>query len=404
MDLRPDMSVGDRLKVARRYAGFSQEQLAERSGVHIDTIRKLEQNQRHSARVSTANSLAGALGIETTALLLGALEEGVRHDSGLLAVRRALVPLDDFTPPADVVEEDTPPDLDALRESVCDGWSNYHAGDFASLGATLPSLIGEARTATRELTNGRAAAAQAVLAKVLQLGSHVMIQHRMEDFGLLGLDRARRSAELSNDPLLPAMMSNSVAWVFLRTGRLEDSERVAVATADHIEPAFRSSAATHVAVYGGLLLSAMTAAARRQRYDTARELLNVARAAAQRIGDDSTDRLTTVFGPTSVGMQAVSVETAAGEWGPALQLAKQVPMTGKTPVSWAVRFLLDVAQAQSETYHDVDAVATLRTIKQLAPEWMRRHGLATAIIRELLGRPRRPRGITTLADFQGVTH
>jgi len=56
MGLRPDMTIGDRLKVARRHAGQTQEQLAEHSGVNVDTIRKLEQGQRQSARVSTMNA------------------------------------------------------------------------------------------------------------------------------------------------------------------------------------------------------------------------------------------------------------------------------------------------------------------------------------------------------------
>lgn len=199
------------------------------------------------------------------------------------------------------------------------------------------------------------------------------------------------------------MMGNSVSWIFLRTGRPDDSQRVALATADSIEPTFQNSPPVQVAAYGGLLLSAMTAAARHERYDTARDLLTVARAAAERMGD-STDRWTTVFGPTAVAMQAVSVETAAGEWGRGLDAARRVPMTGRTPTSWTVRFLLDVAHAQVETCRDAAAMDTLRTVRRLAPEWMRRHGLARAMVRDLLLRPRRPRGAVTMADFLGVAH
>ncbi|MCW2948405.1 MAG: transcriptional regulator [Actinoallomurus sp.] len=405
MDLRPDMSVGDRLKVARRRAALTQEQLAEQSGVNVDTIRKLEQNQRQSARVSTANALATALGIDTTALLFGvADEETVREDPGIARIRRALAPAYDFAPAVDRVEEDTAPDVPALRHGVEDAWASYHAGDFAALGNLVPDLIAEARVAAREHTNGTAAEANGVLAKALQLGAHTMVQSRHEDLGLLGLDRAQAAAQRSDNPLMAAMLANSVAWIFLRTGRLADSEHVATATADGIEPSFRSSRPAHVAVYGGLLLSGLTAAARHERYDDARELLKVARAAAERIGDDSTDRWTTVFGPTSVAMQAVSLEAAAGEWGNVLTLAERVPLSGKTPVSWKVRFLLDVAHARAETYRDADAVETLRTIRRLAPGWMRRHGLAVAIVRELLGRPVRPRGITGFADFLGIAH
>jgi len=402
MDMLPDMSAGDRLKVARRAAGLTQEQLAEQSGVNVDTIRKLEQNQRQSMRVSTANALARVIGVDTTALLLGVAPQEASHDPRLQMIRQAMAPADDYAHAADDNEEESAPAPDALRHSVEDAWTLYHAGDFAALTGILPRLITETQVAAREHVNGTGVEASGALAKVLQLGAHTMVQSQMEDLALLGLHRARAAAQRSADPMLPAMIANSVAWVFLRTGRLADSERVAVATADGIEPAFRTSPVRQVSVYGGLLLSAATAAARHERYDTARDLLNVAQAAAQRIGEDSTDRWTTVFGPTSVAMQDVQVEAAAGDWSRVLQLAQHVPLTGKTPVSWKVRFLLDVAHAQAETHRDSDVIDTLRTVRRLAPGWMQRHGLAIAIVRELLARRHRPAGIVTLADFLGI--
>lgn len=403
MDLRPEMTIGERLKVARRFADYTQEQLADLAGVNVDTIRKLEQGTRQSARISTINALARALGLDTPALLLGVTPEPEQHDPHLLELRRALIPVDDWLPATDHPEEDTPPDLDALRESVGDAWASYHTGDFATLGRTVPALLTEARIAVREHTNGAAAAASAVLTKAAQLGAHVLARGWMEDLALHGLDRARTPANQAGDPLLGAMLSNSVSWLLMRTGRLHDSEHVATRTADAIEPRFRSSPPGHVAVYGGLLLSAATAAARSERYDTARELLRVASAAAQMVGD-STDRWTSVFGPTSVAMQAVQLETTAGEWGRALELAARVPMTGRTPESWRAWFLTDVAYAQSQTHRDADAVETLCTARRVAPEWLRRSGLAKTVVRELLGRPRQPRGVTSLARFLGVAH
>ncbi len=56
-----------RLRHERHAAGFSQEGLAERSGVHRDTISRLERG-RQPARPSTIKKLADALGVETGAL------------------------------------------------------------------------------------------------------------------------------------------------------------------------------------------------------------------------------------------------------------------------------------------------------------------------------------------------
>ena len=401
MDLRADMSVGDRVRVARRFQNLSQEQLAERAGVHVDTIRKLEQGQRQTARVSTLGALARALDVPTIALLEGVPEWTREQNPGLLAVRRALVPASDFMPGVRSDPEDAPPDLDVLRDAVADAWSDYHSGDLESVGTVLPHLLAEARVAVREHTNGSRAVAAGILTKALQVGAHTLVQNHMEDMALLGLERARAAAEESGDPMLAAMVGNSVSWIFMRTGRLDDSRRVALAAADAIEPSFRRSPATQVAAYGGLLLSAVTAAARDGRYDSARELLMVARAAGERVGD-STDRFTSVFGPTAVAMQAVGVETAAGEWGRALEAASRVPAAGVVPASWTVRFLLDVAHAQVQTYRDAAAMDTLRRVRRLAPAWMRRHGLARAVVRDLLRRPTRPRGVVAMAEFLGV--
>lgn len=62
------------LKVARHAVGLSQEDLSEKSGVHRDTIHKLETGQR-PARPATIKKLAGALGVETGRLVKNPKEE-----------------------------------------------------------------------------------------------------------------------------------------------------------------------------------------------------------------------------------------------------------------------------------------------------------------------------------------
>lgn len=55
------------LRFARLSSGLSQEELSERSGVHRDTIQKLETGRR-PARPKTIKSLAAALGVEAEEL------------------------------------------------------------------------------------------------------------------------------------------------------------------------------------------------------------------------------------------------------------------------------------------------------------------------------------------------
>jgi transcriptional regulator with XRE-family HTH domain len=60
---------GEQLARLRRQRTLTQEQLAERAGCSADTIRRLEQGRRDSARLSTLEAIADALGVSTAAFV-----------------------------------------------------------------------------------------------------------------------------------------------------------------------------------------------------------------------------------------------------------------------------------------------------------------------------------------------
>lgn len=104
-------TIGDRVGRLRARRELTQEGLAERADVSVDTVRKLEQNRRHSARLSTLNKLARALDVETSALI-GQPTTFEAHAEGdapsVLALRQAVAPV------SDLLGEDPQPD----RKSV----------------------------------------------------------------------------------------------------------------------------------------------------------------------------------------------------------------------------------------------------------------------------------------------
>lgn len=53
--------VADRLGDVRRRRGMTQEQLAERAGVSVSVVRKLERGERNGGRMATLLALARAL-------------------------------------------------------------------------------------------------------------------------------------------------------------------------------------------------------------------------------------------------------------------------------------------------------------------------------------------------------
>ncbi len=62
-------TLGERLGMMRRLCGLTQEQLAEKAGLSISAVRKLEHGRRDGVRMATLTALAGALGVEAGELL-----------------------------------------------------------------------------------------------------------------------------------------------------------------------------------------------------------------------------------------------------------------------------------------------------------------------------------------------
>jgi transcriptional regulator with XRE-family HTH domain len=207
----PDAHLGDRLARLRRMAGLTQEQVAERSGVSVDVIRKLEQHRKHSARLPTLHALAKGLGTEVTTLLgdpPAVASNGAPDPPELVELRRAVMPSLVPKPPGDLASLS----MDVVRAEIADAWSIYHSADFAQLLTLLPDIVNEARLLASVGTPDQKAAGSAALGKALQLAGHLAIRLGKTDLALSALERAASAADDSGDPLLTPMIYNSVAW------------------------------------------------------------------------------------------------------------------------------------------------------------------------------------------------
>lgn len=149
-----DRRLGERLAQLRRRRGMSQEVLAERSGVSVSVIRKLERSERDSAGLSTVRKFASALGVPTmelfapTPAFAGPVDEYERDD--LYDLRRVLQPPRgvDGASVFSLAEDDGRPGglVESLR--IADGL--FRDDDFAAAAAALPTLIIQARVAVAE--------------------------------------------------------------------------------------------------------------------------------------------------------------------------------------------------------------------------------------------------------------
>lgn len=405
MDANTD-GLGDRLARLRRMATpkVTQQQLAERAGVSVDVVKKLEQGSKKSARLPTLHALADGLGVELTTLLgatPAARVNGGADPPALVGLRRAVMP--SLIPQA-------PGDLAGLsiasaRAEIATAWTLYHGAAFGQLLAALPGIIADARLLASVGGPSAREDGSAALGKALQLAGHLSLRLGKEDLALIALERAAAAAADSGDVLLGPMVHGSVAWAYQRASRLDDARLIAVTSADGVERG-RLDDAARVRVWGGLVMSAATSSARMGDYDRASEMMAEAERGAGRLAQlpppAGDPRMLSVFSRSSVRIERIrlAVQHARPEEG--IALARRTRLSADIPPSWRTWLLLDLARAHVDTGDPETAVKTMESLRRLAPEWMRHHTLAAAIVTDLLAGPRRPPGLRKIAEHLGI--
>ncbi|MBZ4319221.1 helix-turn-helix domain-containing protein [Streptomyces huiliensis] len=377
-------TLGDRLRELRARRGLTQEALAEAALLSADMVRKLEQNQRLTARMATLHKLARALDVETS-VLLGAptvLEPfGGAEPASLLALRQSVAPLREF-PGLDGESEDLePPTVARLKDRIRSTERIRRLGELTKITALLPALLADARTAARAHTGEDRAASYAVLAEAYQVAATTLTAFGKEDAAYTALERSLTAARQSDDPRLEIIGVSTLSWIFSKQGRVADAEQVAVRMAERIEPGFRSEP-VDLSLWGILLLRGASAAIRGDRADTAEDLLSLAAAAAARIGTDRLD-YATPFGPTNAGVATVNAYVDLGKPDKALQHARSIPGLAGLPPTWLARHYVDRALAHAELRQNAGATRNLLAAERTAPEWMRYHATARHLVAEL---------------------
>ncbi|MEE1825840.1 helix-turn-helix transcriptional regulator [Streptomyces sp. BE20] len=397
--------LGDRLANFRRMADLTQEGLATKAGISVDVVRKLEQRRKQSARLPTLHALAKGLDVELTALLgdpPAVPSTGDIEPPELVAVRRAIMPPLFAPPPTPDSADDL--SLPMLRAEIADAWTLYHEADFGRVMSMLPEIIGDARLAAAVGKGQDRPAAQHALGKALQLGGHLAIRLGKTDLGLSSLERAMAAADASGDPLLAAMVCNSVAWAYQRQNRLDDARYLAVHAADEVERG-RITDADGLRVWGGLLMSAATSTARGGDFEGASDMMRTAEKATTglaRLPATSDGRMVSVFSRSSVRIERVRLAVQHARPDEALRVARGMRLSADVPPSWRTWLLLDVARAHVDVGDATSAVATPEKLQRVAPGWMRHHTLAVSIVADLLAGPARPPGLRQLARTLGL--
>jgi transcriptional regulator with XRE-family HTH domain len=394
-------SIGDRVARLRLRRAHTQESLAAVAGVSVDVVRKLEQNRRRTARLSTLNALASALDVETSVLIgqQTTFEGAAGRDPlpSLLALRRAVTPVSELLADETTVADEESPSVHDLRNSLKSTELIRRDGKLSEIAAVLPQLISDARSATREHSGADRAASFAVLAEAYQVAATTLAALGKEDAAFTAMERARVAAQQSDDPRLEIVGMSTLSWIFSKQGRIADAQRVARATAEKFEPSWTKAPLVDVALWGILLLRAASAAVRAEHKDTATELLRLANAAAARIGTDRID-YATPFGPTNAGVATVNAFVEMDRPEQALNASRHLADLQSLPPTWQARHHVDRALAHIDLANDDRATRAMLKAEQAAPEWMRYHATSRQAVSVLSSRePRRSAPINALA-------
>lgn len=403
-------TIGEYLAQIRRRSTLTQEQLAERAGVSVETIRKLEQGERQGARTATLNKLARALGVPTSALFGNAARAAADREPdarplSLVGVRRALTPVVGLDgSPLALDLGDQPPTLASVRRTVAGANASYHANNYAVTLATLPGMLGESRALVHAVPVNDQPAAHAIASQAHQLAGRLLIQLRQVDLAHVALAGALDHARLSGDQVVGASAAAPMCWLLIRQGRFAEAERLAVTTADRVEPRMSTASAAELAAWGFLLIKGAGAAVRDARDDDAAELLELAAAGAQRLGDRPNPHADVVgndFSTEAVRLMQVECAVIAGQPDRALNLSEGVTHSSPVTPSSRQRHRLDVAWSHVQTGRYADATEVLVGLRDAAPAWLRQQRYAREIVQSITERRRRAMS-AELADLASL--
>ncbi|MGH8571291.1 MAG: helix-turn-helix transcriptional regulator, partial [Gammaproteobacteria bacterium] len=177
-----------RIRAAR---GLTQEELAQASGVSVDTISRLERGTHITARRSTLAALSLALGADPGRLLGIAPPE--QDTAGAEQLRRAVHALD----LPDLAETTEVLGLRELHDATSGAWSDYLAGRHTELLAGLPALMVDTRRAVHVLADDHAAQAAGLLATSYRLAAGLSGRLGLVDLAAHAAHRALDTARFT---------------------------------------------------------------------------------------------------------------------------------------------------------------------------------------------------------------
>ncbi|MFD8936714.1 transcriptional regulator [Streptomyces sp. NPDC059578] len=264
------------------------------------------------------------------------------------------------------------PTIEGVRRALSSGVDLFGEHRFEELSRVLPLILRDAE--------GLGGEGRQVRLRALQLTAGALVHTRQFDVAEVAIQRALNEA---TDRLECAPIISTQHWLLMRTGQLDAALDLAERWADEVEPRISRATVTELCTWGRLLLRVAAAAVRNNNSGQADHALRLARGVAATLGREcrvETENLST-FGPTTVRIKGTEHAVIADRPDVVLRMAENMPVYSVKPsASSRRRHRLDVACAHAKLGQHSEAVAELRNLQRVAPEWLRLQQYARDIV------------------------
>lgn len=349
-------TVGARVALHRNIAGLTQRELAARTGLHVSTVRRIEQDDL-TVRLETLHTIARVVRCRTADLSGDTGDREAAHDDTVALwtpVREALA-----GKPPDVPDAGEAPTVAGVTAVFAEAQTAFRRGRYGDVLALLPPLIGDTVALGDHGRKIRSAVFSATAWFLVH--THQYPQARMALTTAVddAVDRAGTAAAI-----------HVMTWLHLRSGQLDGCHRLASQWADDMEPKMSRATDDELAAWGWLLIRVATTAVRDNRPGAANDALRLARVAATAIGRevhaDGDPRRP--FGPDVVTAKEAELELIAGHPDRVLALAATIPPQPPSPNTW--RHYVDVAHALALLGRRDEALDRFDILRRQAPQWL----------------------------------
>ncbi|WP_435270110.1 helix-turn-helix domain-containing protein [Streptomyces sp. 1222.5] len=407
-----NLTLGDRLRIARRTRKLSAAQLAQKVAISPSYVQKLESGAR-KASPSLILALSKALHFGPEVLTGQPYYGEPEAEDGVHAVvpelRRIMLCYDT---PDDL--EIAPRALPVLASEVDQIAALRRDARYAPMGPLLPPIITELTHVALGGRNGDQAKAFWHLARAYRAVNSLAHKMGHHDLSNTALERVRWAAQHSADPLMQFTSGYLVAGAMLRQGAYSSARRKLLALRDELErfQPERSFTDDALAVDGALLLKLAVLEARENNPERADTYLREAREIAQLAGNRDSLAYEMSFGPTNIRIHEVHSMIDMGDTEQALaRLAEWSPVAGgewappaSTVGERSSHHFIDVASAKLAMNDRAGAFDDLKRARKVAPNHTRFHPSARETVSALLRVDAHPSNeLSAFGSWVGIT-